>query len=98
MPIRSRRDMSQANPINIDAERGRGRLSVRRDNPARSQYSDGRINHGSFRDFDQDRPWESMIRAGPGIRHRHIEVMTQPDGETWVNGETPAETTTTNPS
>jgi hypothetical protein len=39
-----------------------------------------------------------MIRAGPGIRHRHIEVMTQPDGETWVNGETPAETTTTNPS
>jgi hypothetical protein len=32
----------------------------------------------------------SMIWAGPGIRHRHIEVMTDADGRQYVNGETRA--------
>lgn len=33
----------------------------------------------------------SMIWAGPGERHRHIEAMTDADGRTYVGGEMRAE-------
>jgi hypothetical protein len=33
----------------------------------------------------------SMIWAGPGDRHRHIEAMTDADGRTYVGGEMRAE-------
>lgn len=33
----------------------------------------------------------SMIWAGPGDRHRHIEAMTDADGRTYVDGEMRAE-------
>ncbi len=36
--------------------------------------------------------------AGPGIRHRHIEAMSDADGRSTVNSETRAATMTTMPS
>lgn len=40
----------------------------------------------------------SMVWAGPGIRHRHIEVLNDTEGRQFVEGETLSQTTTTNPS
>jgi hypothetical protein len=33
----------------------------------------------------------SIVWAGPGIRHRHIEAMSDANGRTYVSGETRAE-------
>jgi hypothetical protein len=43
--------------------------------------------------FDVSIQW-----AGPGIRHRHIQAMTDSDGRQAVSAETRAVATTTNPT